>query len=230
MTTQKTSFVKHFSFDFDGTTINTTIAGFNKVNTVLKLIGLSPVSHDYLRPLWGEKFDVLANIVCRYVGGTAEHVQAFLETEKEIPFTCEINEEFFLTLDELRRRDCLVSLLTSRDIDSLLKLSKNLGFDLDVFNYIQTPEDTKYHKPDGRVFEPLFEWAATKNCQPENTIYFGDTVKYDLAATLNSKPPIKFVGVVSGVNTAPEFYLNGVKDIVYSIDDLPEYLRSISNE
>jgi len=230
MTTQKSSFVKHFSFDFDGTSIDTTIKGFDKVNTALKMVGLSPVSYNYLRPLWGEKFDILANTVCRHVGGTTEQVQAFIEAEKEIPFTCEINEEFFSTLAELRQRGFLISLLTSRDIDSLFQLSKSLEFDLDVFNYIQTPEDTKYHKPDGRVFEPLFEWATTKNCQPENIIYFGDTVKYDLAATLNSKPPIKFVGVVSGVNTAPEFFAAGVKDIVFSISDLPEYLKSIANE
>lgn len=219
--------IKLLVFDFDGTLVSSTLPGFKKIWQVMEILELPKVSEEFLRLHWGKKFPELVKDICHHVGVDGEYIEEFLRLEKQIVSVYELNQELFFTLAELRRQGMLIAMLTSRDIDSLYLSSKKLGFSLQDFDFVQTPEDTEYHKPDGRVFDPLLKWAETKSCTPENIIYFGDTINYDLAAAKDRDKPLRFVGVVSGICTPSDFLRNQVADIVYGIQGLAAYLQSL---
>jgi FMN phosphatase YigB (HAD superfamily) len=185
------------------------------------------VSEEFLRLHWGKKFPDIAEITCRHLGGQREHIAAFLKKDEEVGFDYQFDPKLLEVFRTLRRHGHLITLLTSRDFNSLTRAAKSVDLDLKVFDHVQTTEDSSFHKPDGRVFIPMLEWARAEGCSAQNAICFGDTIKYDYAAAQDCQPPLRFVGVVSGVNTASEFLLHQVADLVYGVNRLPEYLEAL---
>jgi HAD superfamily hydrolase (TIGR01549 family) len=47
----------------------------------------------------------------------------------------------------------------------------------DIFDYIQTEEDTIFHKPDGHVFRPVHEYIDELNIYPHEVLYVGDSMQ-----------------------------------------------------
>jgi phosphoglycolate phosphatase-like HAD superfamily hydrolase len=214
-------------FDFDGTVLPTTLEGYRKVQEMMRQIGLPPASDDFIRLHWGKKFPDIAKAVCRHAGGDDGHIEAFLQLDKEYVPQYQLNQEVIDTISILQSSGIPTALLTSRDIGSLLRVSKIVGFNLSIFNYRQTLEDAPYPKPDPRVFNPLIDWINTLPGKSKKMIYFGDTVQYDYLAVKQSGLPINFVGVVSGVSSGSDFVRAGVNDIVYGVQNLPGFLKNL---
>jgi phosphoglycolate phosphatase len=83
-------------------------------------------------------------------------------------------------------------------------------------DYLQTAEDTPYHKPDPRVFEPALKWLKTHNIQSDEVIYIGDGL-HDMKAALGAG--FSFLGVETGLVTAQQF-LDAEGKSIPSIADL----------
>lgn len=81
---------------------------------------------------------------------------------------------------------------------------------LDLFSYIQTGEDTKDHKPDPRVFEPLLQWAGQQGIQQSNIVYVGDSLGDWRAA---HDAGLRFIGVNTGLVSADQFAAVGAESI-----------------
>ena len=77
-------------------------------------------------------------------------------------------------------------------------------------DYTQTADDTTYHKPDPRVFEPATAWLAGKNIQPNEVLYVGDGL-HDMKAALGAG--FSFLGVQTGLVSAADFKAAGAKSI-----------------
>ena len=79
-----------------------------------------------------------------------------------------------------------------------------------IIDYTQTADDTNFHKPDPRVFDPAKLWLAERSIEPSETIYVGDGLK-DMKAALGAG--FRFLGVESGLVTADEFRQNGASSV-----------------
>ena len=215
------------SLDFDGTIVPSTPSGFHKMQECLNMRGLPSISEADLQKVWGKKFTDVVRFILKKVGvpdyQLDEEIAAFLEIEKSITETVSISEEMVILLQKIKDSKHLTALITSRNKQDLEHGVKDFGVSLDYFDYIQTSDQSEYHKPDGRVFNPLFKWAEEKGVEHKNIIYCGDTL-YDWGAAVSAKPPIQFIGVVSGVATASDFFAAGVTEVARGPNGLAEYL------
>jgi len=215
-------------FDLDGTLIPTTIPGQFKVQEILSLMGLNSVDPEIVRKLWGKPFVEIAQIICHSVGAP-DRAQEFIELEHNLDDRhLNLCNDLPQVLRELKKQSHL-AIITSRSKKSFLKLRQILNFELNIFDFIQTYDDSTYHKPDPRVFVPLLNWANHLGINPNQITYFGDTVEYYLAA-VKGQPGIEFVGVCSGASKASEFIKAGAYDlidIVNNVSGLTQYLSLI---
>ncbi|WP_414479912.1 HAD family hydrolase, partial [Pseudomonas aeruginosa] len=77
-------------------------------------------------------------------------------------------------------------------------------------DYTQTADDTPFHKPDPRVFEPALTWLETQDVRPEEVYYIGDGL-HDMKAALGAG--FNFLGVETGLVTAEQFAEHNVISI-----------------
>ena len=102
--------------------------------------------------------------------------------------------------------------------EEVLKELYELGFDLNNFYIIQTEEDTKVHKPDPDVFNPIIKEFAKKKIRVKEILYVGDSL-LDLEAAQNSG--IQFYAFPRGLITKKEFRKRNVP-ILSSLKELLE--------
>lgn len=122
-------------------------------------------------------------------------------------------------LNNLKRKKILLGIVTTKIKPELIAALKSAGIDLKLFDYLQTMENTKHHKPDGRVFLPLLKFVRKKKIKNSEVLFIGDSI-YDALAAKNAKIP--FIAVTTGSTTKKEFKKIGVKEqnILKSVKEL----------
>ena len=80
----------------------------------------------------------------------------------------------------------------------------------DLFEYVQTEEDTSHHKPDPQVFLPALHFLQQHQIQPHETLYVGDHLNDMRAAT---GAGLQFIGVTTGLISDAEFAEHGANAI-----------------
>lgn len=220
-------------FDFDGVLVDNTVLGYQETNQIFAELGLPPIPTNFLRKHWGKQADDLALAFCGYHRqATDENLAYFKNRFREINIGATLDKDLFGSLISLPAFGFFTGIITSRGKADLKKYAEEIGLDLSIFYYIQTIDDHLCHKPNGHVFDPLIHWAGCRNLTPDKIAYFGDTINYDYAAVKNSRKPIKFIGVCSGVNTYQEFEDAGLEEteIISSHDVLSFYLTRLIQE
>lgn len=81
-----------------------------------------------------------------------------------------------------------------------------------------TADDTPYHKPDPRVFEPALAWLKTQEVIPEEVTYIGDGL-HDRSAALGAG--FSFLGVETGLVSAEQFAEHSSRSIPTIADLMP---------
>lgn len=218
-----------FIFDLDGTLVDTTGIGFRKINTNLARLGYPPVSQDFLRSHWGKCAQELFKIICDEVGTNEKEYEDFCRHDKTMMDEYFLDPNLIPALIRLQDTGAILGILTSRTQESVARLATKINLELQIFEFLHTKNDHQWFKPDGRVFDPLLDWAEAEGIEPEEIVYFGDTVNYDLAATKAASTPIDFIAVVSGVNTKDEFISQGLLPcrIIDGCENLPSYLDNV---
>jgi len=95
------------------------------------------------------------------------------------------------------------------------------GFDLKLFDYLQTSEQTTVHKPDPRVFEPISHMLAGKKILPNEVVYVGDSLADYEAAKGNG---FHFVAMTGRTTTHAKF-----KDDTFAIDHFSKLIGLIKS-
>ncbi len=209
-----------FLFDLDGTILDTTRPGFRQVNGVLNKIGLPAVEETFLKEIWGHPFAEIARLVCEKVGA-AERTPDFLKIDPESPMNYVVDFDLLQILWDLAYAGHTLGLITSRREERLKLLDKSLGFNIDMFHYVVTPDNCQYVKPHPAVFNEIKKLDSFAG----EIFYFGDTINFDLELVRRSGRPIEFIGVSSGINDKNDFFKNGVDQIVEEVSGLRQYLQ-----
>lgn len=92
-------------------------------------------------------------------------------------------------------------------------------FPRDCIDYTQTADDTPFHKPDPKVFEPAIEWLNKRHIKPDEVTYIADGL-HDMKAATGAG--FNFIGVQTGLTTKNQFTENGIFSVqsIADIDNL----------
>jgi pyrophosphatase PpaX len=120
---------------------------------------------------------------------------------------------------EIRESGFKIGLVTGKIKYFTERHLKKAGFDLNVFGVIASFETTQRHKPDP---EPLLYAIDKLHVRPEETVYVGDAIS-DFECARNAG--VRYVAVLTGSLERVELEKLGVKNIIESVIDLPDFLK-----
>jgi len=106
------------------------------------------------------------------------------------------------TLKSLQKMGKKLGIVTATTLSSILYDFEKLQVPKKLFDYLQSEDDTAFHKPDPRVFEPTLGWLSSQQIEPGEVLYVGDHLK-DMSAARGAG--FQFVAVTTGVVLKSEF-------------------------
>lgn len=199
MKSKKISGIKAVLFDFDDTLVGTIKAKWAQHKFIAKEYYGKDLTDEELIANWGMPMDQLVTILyeVRSYEEARLHILKHREEYPKILFDTSIR-----TILELKKRGFMTGVVTATNKESIDLDFRLNNFTGEHFDYVQTLDDTKFHKPDPRVFEPAVAWLAERELRPNQTLYVGDS-KRDMEAALGAG--FKFIGVETGLVTAEDF-------------------------
>ena len=186
-------------FDHDDTLVGTITAKWAQHREVARKYYGKELTDEDLKEHWGKP---LQELVCLLYGtDDAEQAMAHNLSNHEA-FPKELFVATIPTLQHLRAAGKLLGIITATS-----RFSFEHDLDLHqvprkLLDYTQTADDTSYHKPDPRVFEPAIAWLEAKGIRPDEVAYVGDGL-HDMKAAVGAG--FSFVGVETGLVTVEEF-------------------------
>ncbi len=210
--------MKAILFDHDDTLVATIQAKWAHHKYLAKTFYGKELSDEEIRPHWGKPLSLLIQLLY----GTDDVNTAMahnVATRKDFPKR--LFEDTLPTLSFLRHIGKKIGLVTATTRSSLDHDLDTLKIPKSLFDHIQTEEDTLFHKPDSRVFEPALRWLTEEGISSQDVLYVGDTYN-DMKAALGAG--FHFIGVGTGLIEAREFSAHHVPGIE-RLSELRDILR-----
>lgn len=114
------------------------------------------------------------------------------------------------TLKQLKEHGLKLGVITAAHSFSFYYDLESLGIPKDIFDYTQTEDNSTFHKPDPRVFDPAITWLKGMNIKANEVLYVGDGL-HDMQAALGAG--LEFIGVSTGLITQETFKSKGAISI-----------------
>jgi len=209
--------IKAIIFDVDGVLIDSVEVVVKAYQKTAKKMGLKVPSSQEILDLLGKPLEEIARILWtnadheRYI---KEYRKLFMNKNLVIPPI----DGAVDAVKRLKKSGFKLGIITGKIMFFTKKHLKESGFDIDWFEAIGSFEVTKKHKPNP---EPLFYVIDKLKVKPEETLYVGDAI-LDYECAKNAK--VEYVAVLTGCLNETEQKKLGVKNIINSISDLPEFL------
>ena len=210
--------IKAVVFDVDGVLIDsndTIIKAYQR--TAVKLRLRIPSSQEILI-LMGRPLEEIAGIlwpdsdIAMY---TKEYRRMFLDKDLIIPKI----EGAPDAVRNIKKSGFSVGVVSGKRRFFIIKHLKEAGFDINLFEVIVSFETTKKHKPDP---EPLLHAIKKLHVKTVETMYVGDAVSdYKCAESAG----VEYVAVLTGCLGRVELEQLGVKNMIGSVVDLPDFMR-----
>ena len=191
--------IKAVFFDHDDTLVNTIGPKWAQHKFVAKKHYGKNLSDDELRKHWGKPLRELLGIIYGTDDTDTALKNAYAYLEK---FEKELFTETVPTLRHIKAAGMLIGIITSTSRHSFEHDLEVHKIPTELIDYSQTSDDTPYHKPDPRVFEPALAWLATKSVKPSEVVYVADGL-HDMQAAIGAG--FNFLGVETGLVTAEQF-------------------------
>jgi beta-phosphoglucomutase-like phosphatase (HAD superfamily) len=200
-------------FDHDDTMVGTIRAKWAQHKYVAKTWYDIDLTDDVIRQHWGRPLSQL--IAALY---QTEEVELVMERMLSIHtrYPKELFPDTLPTLRSLRVGGKLLGVITATSRRSFEHDLDSLGVPRDTFDYTQTEEDTPFHKPDPRVFDPAIAWLADREVGPQEVLYVADGL-HDREAALAAG--FRFIGIERGLVPAEAFRALGTVAIT-SLNEL----------
>jgi len=196
-----------YFFDLDDTLINTIATKTEAIQYVVKKYYDTDISSERIRSVWGKPFrDLMAELAPK--GANLDELIAHYKTEREnFPSYAYLNT--IETLTELSK-NAVLGIVTSHTRVFIHSDLEAAHIPEDLFALILTAEDTKFHKPDPRVFDKVLALCESRGIEKDDILYVGDSL-IDYQAAHDAGIP--FIGIHS--HTAPKetFYHLGIQTI-----------------
>jgi phosphoglycolate phosphatase len=204
--------IKAVIFDFDDTLVATHEAIWNLHRYIAKTYYGRILSDELLSKHWGRPIPELMKHYYK-TEDNDEAMKNLLAHRDEFPKL--LLEHASDAINRLHNENVIVGIVSATTRPLLEYDAKLVGLPIEKMTYIQTAEDSQYHKPDGRVFNALKEFLHDHKIVPEETLYIGDGI-HDFNAAREAE--LKFIGVATGLVTVSDFEEAGAE----AINDLSE--------
>ena len=196
--------IKAVLFDHDDTLVATIQAKWAQHKYIAKTFYNKHLTDEEIRIHWGKPLTVLITHLYE-TENVAMAMSYNIAARQDFPKS--LFDDSIETISSFRKAGVKVGFVTATTRSSLENDFRTLHISENLFDYIQTEEDTKYHKPDFRVFEPTIEWLAEQGIKPCEVVYVGDSLK-DMEAAVGAE--FHFIGVCTGLITPEEFEKHNV--------------------
>lgn len=199
--------IKVVLFDHDDTLVGTIKAKWAQHKFIAHTFYGKKLTEEELRAHWGKPLTVLMKLLYN-----TDHIDMAMSyniaTRSQFPKI--LFKNTIKTLNSLRKLGKKVGLVTATTNASLSHDFKTLGIPEELFDFIQTEDDTLFHKPDPRVFEPILEWLAKQHIKPQEVLHVGDHLN-DMLAT--QQLGFEFIGVATGLFSVQDFAQHNIKAV-----------------
>lgn len=205
--------MKVILFDHDDTLVGTIDAKWAEHKYIAKKYFDKTLTEEELKKHWGKPLSTLVGLLY----GTKDIDMALkvnLANHEKFPKI--LKNDTIRTLKHFHKAGKKLGVITATHRWSLDYDLDTLGIPRDLFDYFQTEDKTKYHKPDPRVFDPVHKWIKKLNIKPKEVVYVGDGL-HDMQAALGAG--FEFIGIATGLITQKEFRDNGAV-VVNKLEDL----------
>jgi HAD superfamily hydrolase (TIGR01549 family) len=205
-------------FDLDDTLLKTYSIKWEQHKATAKRFYNKTLSDEMIRLHWGK---LTRDLVSAYYG-TDDTTQNMVANYRSLDneYLKELHDDSIRVLNYLSRPKVFTGLVTNATRETVLADLARLGVALDLFNLIQTFDDTQAYKPDPKVFEIMLHTLA-RNGIRDHILYVGDDITDYHAASIAT---IHFIGVTTGVRTREDFEREGVKMVISTLSELPKLL------
>jgi HAD superfamily hydrolase (TIGR01549 family) len=203
-------------FDLDDTLVKTHVVKWAQHKAIAKDRFGRELTEARLREHWGKPFETLISALHQDEDTIENLLKLYAATTDDFPK--EIQRDSMGTIRALLERGIQLGVVTATTKDFVLKDMKRLDFPLEEFFCIQAADDTEFHKPDPRVFDPILRKLQEMGIEKEGTVYVGDALTDFYAAR---DAGLDFIAVTTGLNSAEEFKAIGVSKVLSSLGELP---------
>lgn len=207
--------IKAVLFDHDDTLVGTIETKWAENKHIAQTYYNKRLTDDEIRQHWGKPLTVMVGLL--YGTDDINQAMAYHAAAHE-GFPKKIRDDTVATLRYLHKSGKTLGVITATHSFSLNHDFETLDIPRELFNYIQTEENTSFHKPDPRVFDPAVTWLRQQCIEPNEVAYVGDGL-HDMQAALGAG--FEFVGIATGLVTQNEFKANGAAAIT-KLKDLIE--------
>jgi len=199
--------IKVVFFDHDDTLVGTFGSKSAHHKHVAQKYYGKALSDDEIRKHWGKP---LRELVCLlYETDDVEQAMAN-NTACHEDFPKELFVATIPTLRHIKAAGKLIGIITATSRFSFEHDLNLHGVPRELIDYTQASDDTSFHKPDPRVFEPAQSWLAERHIKPDEVVYVGDGL-HDMKAALGAG--FNFVAVETGLVTADQFKEVGITSL-----------------
>jgi len=206
--------VKAVLFDHDDTLVDTLGPKGDQHKHIARAFYGKELTDEQIREHWGKPLTTLVGLLYETddTDLALERLRAVYDEFPKILYPNTLS-----VLRHMRERGKKLGVVTATGRFNLDADFRQLGIPPELFDYTQTEEDTSYHKPDPRAFEPAVRWLGGLSITPNETVYIGDGLQ-DMEAALGAG--FRFVGVGTGLIPPEEFRNRGAP----AVNDLGELL------
>jgi phosphoglycolate phosphatase len=205
-------------FDLDDTLLKTYPVKWEQHKATAKRFYNTELTDDTIRQHWGKPTRDLVRAYYSTDDTTESKVANYRSLDND--YLKELHDDSISVLNYLSRHRIFTGLVTNAARETVLADLSRLEVTLDLFNLIQTFDDTHAYKPDPKVFEAMLH-ALASNGISDHILYVGDDVTDYHAASIAG---IDFIGVTTGVSTKEDFERESVKTTVRKLGELPKIL------
>lgn len=194
--------LKAVIFDIDDTLLQTISCKWGALKETAKVYFNYELTDKELKKHWGIPFEIMIKNLFSDASVVDGFKIKYLEVSKQ--YRSKPHNRVSHILEKLKKKYILAA-LTSTPRGIIERDLIDAKIDHSHFSFIQTCEDTAVHKPDPRVFDPVFKKLIGMN--KNQMMYVGDSV-YDFQAAKGAG--LNFAAVTTGLYDKSSFRDEGL--------------------
>lgn len=206
--------IKAIIFDFDDTLVQTKKSKWAALIETARLHYELDIDENHIKQFWGKPFDEMLSGVLKNNDSIEKMRESYFAVTESFPMQSHIDAVEVVS-DLIK--SFKVGILTASNKKLVMDDLVRLQFPVDELFYIQTAEDTKVHKPDPEVFDPILEKLS--GLDRNMVLYVGDAMRDYQAA---EGAGLRFLGIDhDGQSGFPRDI-----DLVRSFTELQEHVEN----
>jgi len=191
--------IKVVLFDHDDTLVGTIGPKWDEHKFIAQTYYDKHLTDAEIREHWGKP---LNELVCLLYGtDDAEQAIVYNVTHHE-QYPKKLFSHTIPVLTSLHKQGKKIGVITATNRFSFDYDLDSLQIPRELFDFTQTADETSYHKPNPKVFDPMLIWLKDNNIRADEVIYIGDGL-HDMKAAIGAG--FQFLGVETGLVNKKQF-------------------------